>query len=60
MSLLVKCEILGLFVNRFTADEKFTLRNTENLPQSIQMQLCKKEETFSQFFIAFLKLHQVL
>ena len=37
MSLLVKCEILGLFVNRFTADDKFTLRNTENLPQSIQM-----------------------
>ena len=32
MSLLVIFEILGLFVNTLTADDKYSLRNTENLP----------------------------
>ena len=51
MFLLVICEIVGLFVNTLTADDKYSLRNSENLRQPIQMQLSKK----SQFFAAFLK-----
>ena len=49
MSVLVICEILGLFVNTLTADDKYFLSNSENLHQSIQMQLSKKK-TFFQFF----------
>ena len=60
MSLLVICEILGLFVNTFTADEKYFLCNSENLPEPIQIQLSKKEKTFPQFFVNFWNLHQIL
>ena len=54
MSPLVTCEILGLFVNLFTADDKYSFRNTDNLRQPILMQLSKKQKTFSQFSAAFL------
>ena len=49
MTLLEICEILGLFVNTLTVDDKYFLSNSENLHQSIQMQLSKKK-TFFQFF----------
>ena len=38
MSLLAIWEILGVFVNTLTADDKYSLRNSENLLQPIQMQ----------------------
>ena len=50
MSPLVICEILGLLVNTLTAEDKYSACNGENLPQPIQMQLSKKQKTFSQFF----------
>ena len=43
MSPLVISEILGLFVNTLTAYDKYSLRNDQNLWQTIQMQLSKKE-----------------
>ena len=49
MSLLVICEILGHFVNTLTADDKYSLCNTELLLQPIQMQLSKKEKIFRIF-----------
>ena len=55
ISLLVTREILGLFVNTSTADEKYSPRNSENLPQPIQMQLSKKLKRFSRVFAAFRK-----
>ena len=55
MFVLVICEILGLFVNTLTADDKYSLGKGENLRQPIEMQLSKKQETFSEFFVAFLK-----
>ena len=54
MSLLVICEILGLFVNTFTTNDKYCLRNSDNLLQPIQMHLSKKN-TFSGIFLLFLK-----
>ena len=42
MSLLVTCEILGLFVNRLTINDKYSFRYRESLPQPIPMQLSKK------------------
>ena len=53
MSLLVICGILGLFINTLTEDDKYFLRNSENLPQPIQMQISKKQKTFSQVLLRF-------
>ena len=58
MSLLVICEIFGLFVNMLTADDNYSLGNSENFPQPIKMQLYKKQKTLSSFFAVFL--HQIL
>ena len=48
-------EILRLFVNAVTADDKYSLSNMRNLLQQFQTPLSKKQKTFSGFFIAFLK-----
>ena len=37
MSVLVICEILGLFVNTLTANDKYSLPNMESFSQGIQM-----------------------
>ena len=51
----MRSEILRLLVNKLTADDKYFLHNSENLCQTIQMQLSKKEKTSSHFFDVFLK-----
>ena len=48
-------EILRLFVNALTADDKYSGSNMNNLQQQIQTPLSPKQKTFSEFFIAFLK-----
>ena len=48
-------EILRPFVNGLTADDKYSSTNMRNLPQQFQTPLCPKQQTFSEFFIAFLK-----
>ena len=55
MSPLVICKILRLFVNTLSADDKYSFLNRDNLTQPIQMQLSRKEKTFSEFFSQFLK-----
>ena len=55
MSLLVISKSLGLFANTLTADGKYSVCKSENLPQPIQNQLSKKQKTFSTFFTAILK-----
>ena len=47
--------MLRLFVNVLTADEKYSCSNMQNFPQQFQTLLSKKQNTFSGFFIAFLK-----
>ena len=49
------CKISRLFINTLSADGKYSLFNRDNLTQPIQMQLSRKQKTFSQFFAAFLK-----
>ena len=51
----VWCDILRLFVNALTADDKYSGSNMKNFPQQFQMPLSKKLKFFSGFFIAFLK-----
>ena len=43
MSILLICDILGLFVNTLTTDDKYSLHNRTNLPQPIQMGLSEKQ-----------------
>ena len=58
MLLLVISRMLGLFVNRSTADEKYILLNRENLSSSSQMQLSKKQNVFRIFLLYLSNLHQ--
>ena len=53
MFLLVMCEILAVVVNTMTTNKKYPLRNCENLQLPIQMQLSRKQKSFSEFFVAF-------
>ena len=48
-------EILRLFVNALTADDKYSGSNMQNLPQQLQTPLSQKQNTFYGFFIAFVK-----
>ena len=53
-SLLVICKISRLFPNTLSGDGKYSLLNRDNLTQPIQIQLSRKQKTFSEFFAAFL------
>ena len=48
-------EILRLFVNALTVDEKYSGNNMWNLPQQFQTPASQKQNTFSGVFNAFLK-----
>ena len=48
-------EILRLFVNPLTVDDKYSGSNMQNLPQQFQTPLSQKQKIFSGFFIVFLK-----
>ena len=48
-------EILRLFVNALTADDKYSGSKMQNLQQQFQTLLSRKQKTFSEFFIALLK-----
>ena len=54
-SLSIWYQILRLFVNAVTADDKYSDSNMQNLPQQFETPLSKKQKTFSDFLIAFLK-----
>ena len=44
-----------MFVNTLTADDQYSLLNTDNLTQPIRARLSQKEKAFFQFFVAFSK-----
>ena len=52
---LVWSEILRLFVNTLTADNKYSRCNVHNFAQQVQTRLYQKQKTFCVFFIPFLK-----
>ena len=54
-STLVCSEILTLFVNTLTTDEKYSRRNMLNFTQQLEALLSQKQKTFSGSFLAFLK-----
>ena len=53
--LVVTCKVLELFVNTFTADDKYSLPSRDISMETIQMHLSEKRKTFPQFLIAFFK-----
>ena len=55
MSALVTFEILRLFLNTLTPDDKYSRRNIQIFWQQIQTALSQKGKTLCGFFIAFLK-----
>ena len=48
-------EILRLFVNALTADDKYSGRNMQKFTQQFQRPLSQKQKAFSELFITFLK-----
>ena len=48
-------QILRLFGNTLTVNDKHYLLNRDNLTQTIQIQLSQKQKTFFEFFFAFSK-----
>ena len=53
--ILVMCKMLWLFVNTFTANDKYSPVHKDNFTQRIQMELSQKQKTFSWFPSAVLK-----
>ena len=53
--MLVLWKSLRLFVNTLTDGDNYCLLYRDNLTQTIQILLSQKQQTFSQFFSAFLK-----
>ena len=54
-SLLVISKIQRLFINTMSVDGNYWVFNEDNLTQPIQMQLSRKQKTFSEFFSPFFK-----
>ena len=48
-------EILRLFVNALTADDKYSGSNMQNLRQQFQKPISQKQKIFSRLFNAFMK-----
>ena len=53
-SALFKFEILGLIVNRLTADDKYSRRDIQNLTQELPTAISQKQKTCSGIFITYL------
>ena len=54
-SAIVGSEILTLFVNTLTTDDKYSRRNMLNFTQQLEAPFSQKQKSFSRFFIAFPK-----
>ena len=54
-SAIVGSEILTLFVNRLTTDDKYSRRNMLNFTQQLEPPLPQKQKIFSGLFLVFLK-----
>ena len=58
-SALVRSKILGLFVNKLTAEYTYSRRNMQTLAQKVQTPLSLKKKTFSGFLLRFWNLHDM-
>ena len=51
----MRFEILELFVNTLTTDDKYSSRNIQNLTQELQTAIYQKQKAFYRIFITYLK-----
>ena len=51
----VLSEILTLFVNTLTTEDKYSRRNMLKFTQQLEAPLSQKQKTFSEYLLAFLK-----
>ena len=56
---LVRFEILELFVNTLTTDDKYSSRNIQNLTKQLQTTMSQKQKTFYRIFITYVKFRTV-
>ena len=51
----MRFEILELFVNTLTTDDKYSSRNIQNFTQQLQTTMSQKQKTFYRIFITYVK-----
>ena len=51
----MRFEILELFVNTLTTDDKYSSRNIQNLTKQLQTTMSQKQKTFYRIFITYVK-----
>ena len=51
----MRFEILELFVNTLTTDDKYSSPNIQNLTQQLQTTMSQKQKTFYRIFITYVK-----
>ena len=51
----MRFEILELFVNTLTTDDKYSSRNIQNLTEHLQTTMSQKQKTFYRIFITYVK-----
>ena len=51
----MRFEILELFINTLTTDDKYSSRNIQNLTQQLQTTMSQKQKTFYRLFITYVK-----
>ena len=59
MSPSVWYEMLRLFVNALTADDKYSGSNMQNLPEQFQTLLSQKQKLFPDFLSHFWNVHEI-
>ena len=52
-------EILRLFVNALTADDKYSASYMQTLPQQFQTPLSQKQKIFLDFLLQFWNVHEI-
>ena len=50
MALLVRSEILGVFVNKLTVNDMYSRHKRENVTHVVQMEIIKNQKLFAMFF----------
>ena len=58
-SALVWSEILRLFFNTLTADNKYSRCNVHNFEQQVQTPLSQNQKTFVDFLLHFWNVHNI-
>ena len=58
-SALVWSEILRLFVNTLTADNKYSRSNVHNFEQQVQTHYLKNKRLFVDFLLHFWNVHEI-